>query len=109
MLTIAEVKAAKPKDKPYRLFDGGGLYLEVQTTGARYWRWKYRNAGKERRLSLGVFPEVSIAEARRSARCCARSSIRLRIAKQRNGARRLRPRTALRRWRANGTHVRLRT
>ena len=64
MLTIAEVRAAKALEKPYRLFDGLGLYLEVRPTGARWWRLKYRHAGKERRLSLGVFPEVSIAVAR---------------------------------------------
>jgi integrase len=78
MLTTVEVKAAKPKNKPYRLFDAGGLYLEVQTTGARYWRWKYRNAGKERRLSFGVFPEVSIAEAR-ARRDEARALLRAKI------------------------------
>jgi hypothetical protein len=64
VLTIADVRAAKPKEKPYKLSDGRGLYLEVRPTGARWWRLKYRHAGKERRTSLGVFPEVSIAEAR---------------------------------------------
>lgn len=78
MLTIAEVKAAKPKEKPYRLFDGGGLYLEVQPSGARYWRLKYRHAGKERRLAVGVFPDVTIAEARAKrdeARALLRSKV----------------------------------
>lgn len=50
--------------KPYRMFDGGGLYLEVAPSGGKWWRWKYRVAGKEKRLSLGVYPEVSLAKAR---------------------------------------------
>jgi integrase len=46
-------------------FDGGGLYLDVRPNGARYWRMKYRFVGREKLLSLGIFPEVSLAEARR--------------------------------------------
>lgn len=45
---------AKPQDKPYRLYDEQGLYLEVQPNGGRYWRLKYRFLGKEKRLALGV-------------------------------------------------------
>lgn len=63
VLTAIAARSAKPKEKPYRLAAGGGLYLEVQPNGAKYWRWKYRFAGKEKRLALGVFPEVSLAEA----------------------------------------------
>jgi integrase len=63
-LTVTEVKNAKPKDKPYRLFDGGGLYLEIAPSGGKLWRMKYRFAGKEKRLAFGVFPDVSLAEAR---------------------------------------------
>jgi len=63
-LTARQVDAAKPKEKPYKLADGGGLYLEVTTSGSRYWRLKYRYAGKEKRLAFGVYPEVSLAEAR---------------------------------------------
>lgn len=63
-LTNTAVKNAKPKDKTYRLFDGGGLYLEVQQSGGRYWRLKYRFQGKEKRLALGVYPDVSLAQAR---------------------------------------------
>lgn len=48
-----------------RHWDGGGLYLEVTPKGSRYWRLKYRHGGKEKRLALGVFPEVTLAEARR--------------------------------------------
>ncbi|MDH5377044.1 MAG: tyrosine-type recombinase/integrase [Gammaproteobacteria bacterium] len=63
-LTALKVSKAKPKEKPYKLFDGGGLFLLVQTNGARYWRYKYRFAGKEKLLSIGVFPSVSLASAR---------------------------------------------
>lgn len=55
---------AKPQDKPYRLYDEQGLYLEVQPNGGRYWRLKYRFLGKEKRLALGVYPEVGLQEAR---------------------------------------------
>ncbi len=64
MLTVREIDTAKPKDKPYKLSDGCGLYLEVMPNGAKYWRMKYRFAGKEKRLAFGVYPEVRPAEAR---------------------------------------------
>ena len=64
-LTDASCKNAKPKEKPYKLADGFGMYLEVRPTGARYWRMKYRHAGKEKRLAFGVYPEVSLLEARK--------------------------------------------
>jgi integrase len=64
-LTATAIRNAKPGDKVQRLFDGRGLYLEITPAGARYWRLKYRHAGKEKRLALGVFPVVSLAEARR--------------------------------------------
>lgn len=63
-LTARQVETAKPKDKAYKLSDGGGLYLEVATSGSRYWRMKYRYGGKEKRLAFGVYPDVSLAEAR---------------------------------------------
>jgi integrase len=63
-LTNLAVRNAKPEKKTRRLFDGGGLYLEVAPTGSRYWRLKYRYGGKEKRLALGVFPEVTLTEAR---------------------------------------------
>ncbi|WP_345777377.1 integrase arm-type DNA-binding domain-containing protein [Lysobacter sp. MMG2] len=63
-LTQVSIKGAKPGSRPVRMFDGGGLYLEVMPDGRRYWRHKYRFAGKEKRISHGVFPEVSLAEAR---------------------------------------------
>jgi integrase len=63
-LTATTVKQAKPKDKPYKLSDGGGLHLLVNPAGAKYWRYKYRYAGKEKNLALGVYPEVSLKSAR---------------------------------------------
>ncbi|HHN8460439.1 TPA: tyrosine-type recombinase/integrase [Morganella morganii] len=63
-LTARQVETAKPKEKSYKLFDGGGLYLEVTAKGSRYWRMKYRFSGKEKRLAFGVFPTVTLAEAR---------------------------------------------
>jgi integrase len=52
------------------MFDGGGLYLEVAPSGGKWWRWKYRVAGKEKRLSLGVYPEISLAKAREARDEC---------------------------------------
>ncbi|HMM76528.1 MAG TPA: tyrosine-type recombinase/integrase [Gammaproteobacteria bacterium] len=63
-LTDVLVRNARPTDKPIRLFDGGGLYLEVSPTGGKWWRLKYRFGGKEKRLSVGVYPVVSLKEAR---------------------------------------------
>ncbi len=64
MLNARKVEAAKGKEKSYKLSDGGGLYLQVEPNGSRYWRMKYRFAGKEKRLSFGVYPTVSLADAR---------------------------------------------
>ncbi|MDX9689630.1 MAG: Arm DNA-binding domain-containing protein [Alphaproteobacteria bacterium] len=63
-LTNTACKNAQPKERAYKLADGGGLYLEVMPNGSRYWRLKYRFVGKEKRLALGVYPEVTLAEAR---------------------------------------------
>ena len=63
-LTDTAIRNAKPGEKPVRLFDGGGLYLEVSPTGGKWWRLKYRFDGKEKRLSLGVYPDVSLKDAR---------------------------------------------
>ena len=62
-LTDLAAKRAKPKDKNYKLSVERGLYLHVKTNGAKYWRMKYRFAGKEKTLSFGVYPEVSLAES----------------------------------------------
>ena len=63
-LTDTAIRSAKPKDKTFKLFDGGGLYLEVNPAGGKWWRWKYRFGGKEKRLSFGVYPDVSLKLAR---------------------------------------------
>ena len=63
-LTDTGIKNAKRGDKTVRLFDGGGLYLEVSPAGGKWWRLKYRFGGKEKRLSLGVYPDVSLKDAR---------------------------------------------
>lgn len=63
-LTDVGVRNAKPKDKLYRLFDERGMYLEVSAAGGKWWRLKYRFGGKEKRLSLGVYPDVGLREAR---------------------------------------------
>lgn len=64
MLTDKKASAAKPAEKPYKLFDGEGLYLLVQPDGGKYWRLKYRFAGKEKLLALGVYPTVPLKQAR---------------------------------------------
>lgn len=63
-LSDPKVKQAKPKEKTYKLADGGGMYLEVAPSGGKWWRLKYRFDGKEKRLSLGVYPDVTLARAR---------------------------------------------
>lgn len=75
-LTDTACKSARCPDdrKLVRLADAGGLYLEVNTAGGRLWRWKYRYAGKEKRLALGIYPEVSLAKARQ-----ARDAARLQL------------------------------
>ncbi|EPY7258747.1 tyrosine-type recombinase/integrase [Klebsiella pneumoniae] len=63
-LNARQVDAAKPREKAYKLADGAGLYLEVIPSGSRYWRMKYRFNGKEKRMAFGVYPAVSLAQAR---------------------------------------------
>jgi integrase len=63
-LTVAQIKAAKPRANTYRLADGAGLVLSIHPHGGKYWQFRYRIDGREKTESLGVFPEVSLAEAR---------------------------------------------
>ncbi|ELV7528924.1 tyrosine-type recombinase/integrase [Edwardsiella ictaluri] len=63
-LNARQVEASKAKDKPYKLADGGGLYLLVNPNGTKYWRLKYRVAGKEKLMAVGVYPNVTLADAR---------------------------------------------
>ncbi|CAH0354082.1 integrase arm-type DNA-binding domain-containing protein [Aquabacterium sp. CECT 9606] len=58
------IKKAAPQDKPYNLSDGGGLGLEVQPSGSKWWRLRYRFDGKEKMLSLGVYPDIGLKDAR---------------------------------------------
>ncbi|SET28814.1 Integrase [Nitrosomonas marina] len=64
-LTDSILKAAKPKDKAYSLPDGKGLVLYIQPSGAKWWRFRYRHNGKAKMLSLGTYPTVSLAKARK--------------------------------------------
>lgn len=63
-LKDTEIKHAKPREKSYKLFDGGGLYLLVNPNGSKYWRYKYRVDGKEKVLAIGVYSATSLADAR---------------------------------------------
>nr|MCU0936612.1 Arm DNA-binding domain-containing protein [Gammaproteobacteria bacterium] len=64
MLSDIAVRNARAAAKPYRLADEKGLYLEVAPSGGKLWRMKYRFAGKEKRLALGVYPTVTLKDAR---------------------------------------------
>ena len=64
-LTDINIKKAKPGDKARKLFDGGGLYIQIEPTGGKLWRFKYRFDGKEKRLALGKYPDVILQEARK--------------------------------------------
>lgn len=64
MLSDRAIKQAKPKDKPYKLFDGGGMYLSIHPNGSKYFRLKYRINKKEKTYALGVYPRLSLKQAR---------------------------------------------
>jgi integrase len=64
ILNNQKIQTAKPKEKPYKLFDIDGLYLLVTEKGHKWWRFKYRFEGKEKSISLGTYPEISLADAR---------------------------------------------
>jgi integrase len=63
-LTDIAVRNAKPREKPFKLSDEKGLYLQVEPSGSKLWRLKYRYVDKERKLALGTYPEVTLAQAR---------------------------------------------
>ena len=65
-LSEKNINAAQPTDKVYRLFDGNGLFLLITPQGGKLWRFKYRFDGKEKRIALGTYPEVSLNDARSS-------------------------------------------
>src|SRR5690242_10622568 len=64
MLTDVQLRNVKPMDKPYKLTDGKGLYLEVRPNGSKLWRYRYRIAGKENLFAVGDYPSMSLTEAR---------------------------------------------
>ncbi|MBP0492128.1 tyrosine-type recombinase/integrase [Pararoseomonas indoligenes] len=74
MLTDREIKAAQKADKPYRLPDGGGLHLKVMPSGSKLWHYRYEIEGRERTLSIGMYPAVT-AKAAREARDEARKAV----------------------------------
>ena len=63
-LSEAAIRQAEPRLKPYKISDGGGLYVSVQPSGSKLWRFKYRHEGNENTLSFGSHPGVSLADAR---------------------------------------------
>lgn len=67
MLTVKQIDAAKPKDKPYRLLDANGLYLYVPASGKKVWQLRYKVLSKEKVMTLGKYPFVSLIEAREKA------------------------------------------
>ena len=77
MLTVFAIEKAQPRDKPYKLSDGSGLHLLVEPTGGKLWRFRYQFDRKEKMISLGSFPEVSLASAR-TKRDEARKLVRFR-------------------------------
>ncbi|HWK75100.1 MAG TPA: Arm DNA-binding domain-containing protein, partial [Povalibacter sp.] len=64
-LSDTRIRGLKPRDRIYRLGDGHGLCLEITPSGSKLWRYRYRWAGKPTMLSLGAYPGVGLAEARR--------------------------------------------
>ncbi|MGF6664061.1 hypothetical protein QF000_005729 [Paraburkholderia atlantica] len=64
-LSDAAVRAAVPLEKIWKLYDSLGLLVEIHPSGGKYWRLKYRFAGREKRLALGVFPDVTVRDARK--------------------------------------------
>ncbi len=74
VLTDVAIRTAQPKEKPYKVADSQGLYLLVNPRGGKLWRVKYRMNGVERKLALGAYPEITLAEAR-AARDAARRQL----------------------------------
>ena len=63
-LTDSYIKAAKPKDKPYKIAETARLYLLVSTAGSKHWKWNYRLDGKDCTYSIGEYPKVGLAKAK---------------------------------------------
>ncbi len=67
-LTNTKIKAAKPRTRDFKMTDGGGMYLLVKVNGSKYWRLDYRFRGKRNTLALGIYPTVSLKDAREKRR-----------------------------------------
>jgi len=63
-LTATELQKAKPRAKDFKLFDGGGLYLLVTPSGGKLWNMKYNRDGKEKKISIGAYPAITLIDAR---------------------------------------------
>ncbi len=63
-LTDTAIRSAKTQDRPYKLYDRNGLFLLVNPTGSKLWRWRYRILGKEKLMTLGEYPLVGLGQAR---------------------------------------------
>ena len=63
-LTDTRLRALKPKDKPYKVTDERGLYVEVTPTGGKLWRFRYRIGGAQKKLCIGSYPDISLKQAR---------------------------------------------
>ena len=63
-LTDTEIKRVKPRERPFKRSDSGGLYLWVTPAGSKLWRWTYRHSGKQKVMTFGRYPEISLARAR---------------------------------------------
>ena len=64
-LTDTEIRRARPADAPYRLAEAGNLFLWVTPSGGKHWRWGYRFEGKQKLMTFGKYPDVSLARARK--------------------------------------------
>ena len=84
-LTDAQCRAAKPKDRPYKLFDGRGLALVVLPSGVRSWRLFYRVDGAPKTMTLGLYPEVGLAEVPAVGRAILEGKVRGRTVVDVNG------------------------
>lgn len=75
MLTIKQIDAAKPKDKPYRMLDSNGLYLYVPVTGKKVWQLRYKLDGKEKVLTVGKYPLMSLQGSQRQSVACQKGCV----------------------------------
>jgi hypothetical protein len=85
-LTDVAIRKAKPREWPYKLADGRGLTLLVQPSGATWWRFRYRVNGAEKMLLLGIYPDVSLSDARErmaGARCLLAANVDPGVERQR--------------------------